>query len=77
MVINGFPADYSTMESGIPQGSVLGPLSFLICINDLEKNIKSNVNIFADDAMLFSILNDPVISANELNHDLKAINRHW
>ena len=75
MVLNGFPADYSTIESGVPQGSVLGPLLFLIYINDLEKNIKSNVKFFADDTMLFSIVNDPLISANELNHDLKIINQ--
>jgi len=75
VVLNGFSADYSTIESGVPQGSVLGPLLFLIYINDLERNIKSNVNFFADDTMLFSIVNDPVISANELNHDLKVINQ--
>ena len=75
VVLNGFPAGYSTIESGVPQGSVLGPLLFLIYINDLERNIKSNVNFFADDTMLFSIVNDPVISANELNQDLKVINQ--
>ena len=61
MVINGFPTDYSTIESGVPQGSVTGPLLFLICINDLEKNIKSNAKIFADDTMLFSVANDPEV----------------
>ena len=69
VVLNGFPADYSTIESGVPQGSVHGPLLFLIYINDLEKNIKSNVKFFADDTMLFSIVHDP-LSANELNRDL-------
>ena len=55
----------------------LGPLLSLICIciNDLEKNIKSNINYFADDTMLFSILKDPDISANRLNHDIDVINR--
>ena len=80
VVLNGFQADYSTIECGAPQGSVLGPLLFLIYINDLEKNIKSNVKFFADDTMLFSIVKDPVISANELNHDLNIINQwayHW
>ena len=75
VVINGFQADYSNIESGVPQGSVLGPLLFLIYINDLERNIKSNVKFFADDTMLFSIVNDPILSASELNHDLNVINQ--
>ena len=70
MVQNGSHSDYSSIESGVPQGSVLGPLSFLVYINDLERNIKSNVNFFADDAMLFSIVKHHEISANDLNHDL-------
>ena len=39
-------------------------------INDLEKNITSNIIFFADGTMLFPIVKDPVISANDLNHDL-------
>ena len=69
VVLNSSFSDYSIIESGDPQGSVLGPLLFLIYINDLERNIKSNIKFFADDTMLFSIVYDPTISANDLNHD--------
>ena len=51
------------------KGSVLGPLLFLIYINGLERNIKSNIKLFAVDTMLFSIVKDPAISANNLNYD--------
>ena len=73
MCLNGFHSDSSAIESGVPQGSVLGPLLFLVYINDLEKNIKSNVKFFADDTMLYSVVEDPNLSAADLNHDLKLI----
>ena len=73
VVLNGSYSDYSTIESGVLQGSVLGPLLFLLYINDLERNIISNIKFFADDTMLFATVKDPVITANNLNHDLDTI----
>ena len=46
---------------------------FLVYINDLEEGIKSSVKFFAGDTSLFSIVRDPVVSAEELNHDLDLI----
>ena len=75
MVINGSYSNYSIVESGVPQGSVLGLLLFLIFINDLERNIKSNIKFFADDTMLFSVVKDPLISASVSIHDLNIIHQ--
>ena len=76
MVLNGSYSSYAIVESWVPQGSFLALQLFLIYINDLERNIRSNINFFADDTMLFSIVNDPVIFANNLNRDLK-ITQQW
>ena len=54
---------------------MLGPLLFLVYINDLQINIKSNVTFVADDTMLFSVIKDPQLSASDLNHDLEVINQ--
>ena len=75
VVLNGMESDWGDTKSGVTQESVLAPLLFLIYINDLEKGIKSPVKFFADDISLFSIASDPKLSANELNHDLKLIEK--
>ena len=76
VALNGFHSEYAPIESGVPQGSVLGPLLFLVYINDLQNNIKSNVKFFADDTMLYSVVKDPIKSASDLNHDLEVI-KQW
>ena len=76
VVLNGSTSNYFQIESGVPQGSVLGPLLFLIYINDLEKGIKSKIKFFADDTMIFSVVRDPLLTAAELNHDLELI-KNW
>ena len=59
--------------SKVPQGSILGPLFFLIYINDLSDELFSTVKLFADDTSLFSVVCDSNISAYELNNDMQKI----
>ena len=76
VVLNGSASDYEDIRAGVPQGSVLGPLLFLIYINDLEENIKSQIRFFADDTMLFSTVEkNPATTANEINQDLETISQ--
>ena len=48
VVVDGETSDWVPVESGVPQGTVLGPVLFLTFINDLPKCVKSNVRLFAD-----------------------------
>ena len=53
VVLDGQASDPVPVLYGVPQGSVLGPILFLIFINDLTDNIKSSVRLFADDCVLY------------------------
>ena len=53
VVLDGQASDPVPVLSGVPQGSVLGPILFLIFINDLLESIKSSVRLFVDDCVLF------------------------
>ena len=53
--INGANYTWTPVTSGIPQGSVLGPILFVLYINDLPSNILSDVYIFADDTNILTL----------------------
>ena len=61
------------MNAGIPKGSILLPLLFLIYLNDLPNDLQSNPKLFADDISLFSTVQDITTSTVILNNDLTKI----
>ncbi|XP_069114292.1 uncharacterized protein [Argopecten irradians] len=75
VIINGETSKWGRVTSGIPQGSVLGPLLFVIYINDLPEMIKSTVYLFADDTKLFQIINSQE-SKKSIQEDLLQLT-HW
>ena len=75
-VLDGQNSSWSNVETGAPQGSIQGPLLFLIYINDLPDNLSINVKLFAYDTSLFSVVHDITISSCDLNYNLNRL-REW
>ena len=73
VLLLGVFSHWTNLKAGVPQGSMLGPLLFLIYINDIVCNIKSSIRIFADDTNLYIIVENPIQSATILNSDLSQI----
>ena len=74
-MIRGEKSQWLNVYSGVPQGSVIGPILFLIYINDLPNGIKSKINIFADDTKMASKV-DTVEDEKTVNEDLEAL-QNW
>ena len=73
VVVDGKKSDILDVKAGIPQGSRLGPLIFIIYMNHITDNIQSDILIFADDTSLFASGSDPAETSAQLNRDLLQI----
>ena len=58
VVVNGVKSDWAQVLSGVPQGTVLGPLLFSLYINDISSDIESEIRLFADDCVCYREIKD-------------------
>ena len=75
VVVENTKSDIKNVQAGVPQGSKLGPLVWLVYIQDILENLESEVLLFADDTCLFASAEDPSETAKILNRDLQKITR--
>ena len=71
----GQSSKWSHIKVGVPQGSIVGPLLFLVYINDLPEGLTTSVKLFADDASLFLVVHDSAAASTFFNDDLLKISR--
>ena len=74
--VEGNFSDFLMVRSGVPHGSVLGPLLFILFTSDMWHNIESNMIAYADDTTLFAHVDradSRTLVANQLNGDLGTI----
>ena len=72
VVVNGTKSETSTVISGVPQGTVLGPILFLVHINDISENITSDIRLFADDCVCYREINNKE-DCNKLQDDINRL----
>ena len=69
VILEGVKSNKKPVLSGVPQGSILGPLLFIMYINDLTSTTQHDLYLYADDAKLMSVIND-ISDCHNLQHSL-------
>ena len=74
-VLPGASSSWTSVKAGVPQGSILGPLLFLLYISDIVEDFNSSIRLFSDDTSLYIIVVDHIQAAEQFNLDLAKIHR--
>ena len=72
VVLNGSASEPFIVSSGVPQGSVLGPLLLLVYANDIPEQVECNISMFADDTKIYSAVKD-IADTQRLQADLNSL----
>ena len=72
-VIDGVKSQFLDVKAGVPQGSRLGPLLWILYIQDIQDDLESECLLFADDTCIFASDDDPALTALILNRDLERL----
>lgn len=69
----GVASSWETFNAGVLQGSILGPILFIVFSIDIVNRINSTTRLFADDTILYKVINQPISAGIELNTTVKNI----
>ena len=75
-MVNGIKSDWAPVVSGVPQGTVLGPLLFSVYINDISADIVSEIRLFADDCVCYREIKneeDTLKLQRDINRSLRQL----
>ena len=73
VVLGGATSNWAPVYAGVLQGSIVGPLLFLVFINDIVKGINSSIHLLADDTSFYNIVENPQTADLTMNFDLDTI----
>ena len=73
VIVRGTYSKWTKVTSGVPQGTVLGPIMFLIYINDISNELESPIKLFADDIKVYRVLNNVEEDHRTLQNDLMKL----
>ena len=74
VALSGAKSRWHVIKAGVPQGSILGPLLFLIYADDIEENLECDIHMYADDAVLIAKYTNPDTAVTKINRDLEKLN---